>query len=337
MTKAKAAKLQKRAGLPRYTEQRGWFGGDSRTLYAYTDRRTGKVEVYPGEWPPQGWGPEANVRVATRAEAEEHWQNPLHAGWKVAESGAAHATKKYGPKASEKVRRAVHELKRGELRSGSGEKVKSRAQAIAIGLSQARRAGGKVPPSPSRHATMRVDDHATRRKSRAQLAREIDEALSEGTGQVQLKDRYSGNTVGLNFRDGRVVGALGCEPSRYMGMSLDEAKHYARYGGKRAHATVRVSGSQGRSLAPAKLNCRCGRRLGAQAPGTTCSTCKWEQKGGGAHATKSQRKQEMKELEQSLQANYRALGYAGNTPEQESRYRQAIAKLQEQLRKLRRG
>jgi hypothetical protein len=53
--------------------------------------------------------------------------------------------RKYGKKASEKVGKAMHEMKRGSLRSGrSGKKVKSRKQAIAIGLSQARRAGGKV-------------------------------------------------------------------------------------------------------------------------------------------------------------------------------------------------
>jgi hypothetical protein len=54
--------------------------------------------------------------------------------------------RKYGKKASEKVERAMHEMKRGKLMSGrSGRKVKSRKQAIAIGLSEARRAGGKVP------------------------------------------------------------------------------------------------------------------------------------------------------------------------------------------------
>jgi hypothetical protein len=54
--------------------------------------------------------------------------------------------KKYGPKAGDKVERAMHELKRGTLRSGrSGKKVTSREQAIAIGLSEAREAGGKVP------------------------------------------------------------------------------------------------------------------------------------------------------------------------------------------------
>ena len=58
---------------------------------------------------------------------------------------------KYGKKAQEKVRRAMHERKRGKLRSGrSGRKVKSRKQAIAIGLSEARRAGGKVPARKSR-------------------------------------------------------------------------------------------------------------------------------------------------------------------------------------------
>ncbi len=57
---------------------------------------------------------------------------------------------KYGPKAKEKVGQAVREQKKGTLKSGrSGRKVKSRKQAIAIGLSQARREGGKVPPRKS--------------------------------------------------------------------------------------------------------------------------------------------------------------------------------------------
>jgi len=53
---------------------------------------------------------------------------------------------RYGKKASSKVKEAMHERKRGTLKSGrSGKKVKSRKQAIAIGLSEARREGGKVP------------------------------------------------------------------------------------------------------------------------------------------------------------------------------------------------
>jgi len=56
------------------------------------------------------------------------------------------AGRKYGAKAGQKVERAMHEMKRGQLKSGrSGKTVKSRKQAIAIGLSEARRAGGKVP------------------------------------------------------------------------------------------------------------------------------------------------------------------------------------------------
>src|ERR1700760_1186271 len=54
---------------------------------------------------------------------------------------------KYGQNSQDKVERALHEEKRGELKSGrSGKTVTSRKQAIAIGLSEARKAGGKVPP-----------------------------------------------------------------------------------------------------------------------------------------------------------------------------------------------
>lgn len=55
-------------------------------------------------------------------------------------------TRKYGKAAGRKVERAVHEMKRGTLRLGrSGKRVTSRTQAIAIGLSEARRARAKVP------------------------------------------------------------------------------------------------------------------------------------------------------------------------------------------------
>ena len=57
---------------------------------------------------------------------------------------------RYGKKASEKVKKVMHERKRGTLKSGgSGKKVKSRKQAIAIGLSEARRSGTKVPARKS--------------------------------------------------------------------------------------------------------------------------------------------------------------------------------------------
>ncbi len=61
---------------------------------------------------------------------------------------------KYGEKAAKKVQRAMHEMHEGTLRSGrSGKKVTSRKQAIAIGLSEARQEGGKVPrKSDSSHS-----------------------------------------------------------------------------------------------------------------------------------------------------------------------------------------
>lgn len=52
---------------------------------------------------------------------------------------------KYGKKAQQKVHKAMHEMEEGELKTGTGKKVTSRKQAIAIGLSEAREEGGKVP------------------------------------------------------------------------------------------------------------------------------------------------------------------------------------------------
>lgn len=64
--------------------------------------------------------------------------------------------RKYSRKAAEKVGQAMHEMKRGELRRGrSGKKVTSRKQAIAIGLSEARREGAKIPEPQSKSRTRR--------------------------------------------------------------------------------------------------------------------------------------------------------------------------------------
>jgi hypothetical protein len=53
--------------------------------------------------------------------------------------------RKYSKKAQEKVEDVMHEFKKGKLKSGSGKKVTSKKQAVAIGLSEAREAGAKVP------------------------------------------------------------------------------------------------------------------------------------------------------------------------------------------------
>lgn len=60
-----------------------------------------------------------------------------------------HIMAKYSEKASEKVEESVKEMKKGKLKTGSGKKVTSRKQAIAIGLSEARKAGAKVPKKKS--------------------------------------------------------------------------------------------------------------------------------------------------------------------------------------------
>lgn len=56
---------------------------------------------------------------------------------------------KYSKKASEKVEDTMHEMKEGTLKSGSGKKVTSKKQAVAIGLSEARKEGAKVPKKKS--------------------------------------------------------------------------------------------------------------------------------------------------------------------------------------------
>ena len=73
---------------------------------------------------------------------------------------------KYGKRAQSKVKKAMHERKAGTLRSGSsGKKVKSRKQAIAIGLSEARRAGAKVPAKKSSSAKTAAKKTSSRKKT----------------------------------------------------------------------------------------------------------------------------------------------------------------------------
>lgn len=87
---------------------------------------------------------------------------------------------KYGKKASEKVERAMHEMKRGQLKSGrSGKKVTSRKQAIAIGLSEAREEGGKVPSPKSMSAG--------KTKKSAKGSKKRDTHVSTGSHQSKTK------------------------------------------------------------------------------------------------------------------------------------------------------
>ncbi|HET8574318.1 MAG TPA: DUF6496 domain-containing protein [Edaphocola sp.] len=75
---------------------------------------------------------------------------------------------KYSKKAQEKVEKALHEMKEGKLKSSSGEKVTSREQAIAIGLSEAREEGAKVPKKrdESSDDPSEKSDESKRKKSK---------------------------------------------------------------------------------------------------------------------------------------------------------------------------
>jgi hypothetical protein len=75
---------------------------------------------------------------------------------------------KYGKKAQDKVEKAMHERKEGTLKSGSGKKVKSKKQAIAIGLSEARKEGGKAPKKKS--AAKKTGVKKTAKKSSSKKA-----------------------------------------------------------------------------------------------------------------------------------------------------------------------
>ena len=73
---------------------------------------------------------------------------------------------RYGKKAGEKVEKAMHERKRGTLKSGgSGKKVTSKKQAIAIGLSEAREAGGKVPKKGSKKSSKKGSKKGSKKSS----------------------------------------------------------------------------------------------------------------------------------------------------------------------------
>lgn len=73
---------------------------------------------------------------------------------------------RYGKKAQDKVEKAMHERKHGTLKSGkSGKKVTSKKQAIAIGLSEARKEGGKVPKKGSKKSSKKSSKKRSSKKS----------------------------------------------------------------------------------------------------------------------------------------------------------------------------
>jgi hypothetical protein len=162
--------------------------------------------------------------------------------------------RKYSEKTSSKVERTMHEFKHGTLKSGSGGKVKSRKQAIAIGLSQARRAGGKVPPALS-HATMKwkpgmsVDEVVRVYISKMRPGTEIDaRGIARAVGGVDpMAAEYaleSAEEAGLAVtNDGRWFGppaSSGGHARKKSPAQLDREIAEA-LGGRHAHATKKTA------------------------------------------------------------------------------------------------
>jgi hypothetical protein len=91
--------------------------------------------------------------MATKKTASKKSTSTKKSSPKKSASSKSSSRRKYSTATSEDVQREMHEFKRGRLKSGrSGKKVTSPRQAIAIGLSEARREGKKVPPAPKRRA-----------------------------------------------------------------------------------------------------------------------------------------------------------------------------------------
>jgi Family of unknown function (DUF6496) len=185
--------------------------------------------------------------------------------------------RKYGRKASEKIARTMREFKRGKLKSSSGRKVTSREQAVAIGISQARSRGYKVPPEPS-HATMSLDARV-----RAYLS---------------------------NMRPDQEIDARGM--ARALGGIDPLAADYAL---ERAAKDGFAITSDGRWFGP-----------------TGVSRVSHARK--KKSAAQLERDIELEGLRQQRDQILRALGYAGNTDAQVSRYHDRIAEVDAKIRAL---
>lgn len=141
--------------------------------------------------------------------------------------------RKYGKKASEKIGLTMHEFKGGKLRSGSGGRVTSRQQALAIGISQARRAGYKVPPQQG-HASMSLDTRVRAYLSNMKPGTEVDaRGIARALGGIDpLEADYAlerAERAGLaSTSDGRWFGLPGKSPVHHAKMLRSPVVKIAR-------------------------------------------------------------------------------------------------------------
>lgn len=101
------------------------------------------------------------------------------------------ASRKYSPRAGEKVAEEMREMKRGKLRSGrSKKKVTSRKQAIAIGLSEARREGAQVPPAPKRAQRAKPKVKTSKRNATKAPGSRARKSTSKATNKSRRKTTH---------------------------------------------------------------------------------------------------------------------------------------------------
>ena len=210
--------------------------------------------------------------------------------------------RKYSKKTSEKVERTMREFKRGTLKSGSGGKVTSRKQAIAIGLSQARAKGYKVPRA---HATMDIDAQV-----RAYLSNMRPDAEVDAYG---------------------VARALKVDP-----LGADYALQRAQKAGLAVSSDGRWFSPRSRSSSVA--HSRVKKKTSAQLDREIASALakkpadQWTVHDRLAVMTPTAKKRELKDLQQAKENYFRALGYAGNTPDQVRKYHEAIAEIDAKIK-----
>ncbi len=223
--------------------------------------------------------------------------------------------RKYGKKASEKVERTMHEFKRGKLKSGSGKKVTSRKQAIAIGLSQARRAGGKVPRAPRDRATMSDDEKVRAYLSNMRPDTEID---SWGMARaVKIEPLAADYALERAQKAGLAVTGDG----RWFGPVRSSSRHHAK-----KKRTSYTSSSYATKKSPAQLDKEIADALSKKPAAERTVHDRL------AVMSPSQKKRELKDLERARDDHFRALGYAGNTPEQVRKYHAAIDEINAKMR-----
>lgn len=251
--------------------------------------------------------------------------------------------RKYGKKASEKIERTLHEWKRGTLKSGSGGKVTSQKQAIAIGLSQARARGYKVPPRS--HAAMSLDARVRAYLGNMRPGQEIDaRGIARAIGGVDpLEADYAlerAQKAGLaTTSDGRWFGSTGTKTIAHAtkwqpkyGNDPGDWQRGFDYGSEEA----RHDGSPRETLALLAENARTDFDRGQLAAYQAIF-------GRGPKARHARKKKSPAELERELAIAeltrtrnqlLNALGYAGNTRDQVTKYHERIAEVDAKIRAL---